>query len=78
LGGHLGVAADHNVLMVLAVPFLLVSWVLWAGRSVGVTQRTARVRSAAAMWALAAAVLAWWVLRNLPVEPLAWFASGRS
>lgn len=78
LGGHIGTAADHNVLMVLAVPFLLASWVLWTGRSLSLTQRTLHVRSAPAMWWLAASLMAWWVLRNVPVEPLSWFASGRS
>jgi hypothetical protein len=74
-GGDLGTAVDHNVLMVLALPFLLASWLAWAGRSVGITTAQVDVRSGPGLYGLAGLVLVWWVVRNIPVEPLAWLAS---
>jgi hypothetical protein len=63
--GDLGEALARNPLTVAAVPLVLLIWLAWARRAV-----TGRPRSWAApgwaIWALGAAVVVFWVLRNLP------------
>ena len=68
--GNIALAADLNILMVLAVPFLLYAWGAWAVRT-----WTSRVApplrlSGGATWGLLAVVLVFWVARNLPWAPL--------
>lgn len=59
--GDLGTAIDRNVLVVAAVPVLAVLWVRW------LHQPTRAFRPpVAALWTLLVAVLAFWVLRNVP------------
>jgi len=66
--GDLGVAADHNLLLLLAVPFALVLWVRWVmrawrGVSPAVSLRTFRLRNRA-MIIVMVAILAFGVVRN--------------
>lgn len=71
---HLDLAGawGMNPLLVLAVPFLAWTWVAWVGREVRGVPRT-RLAHPGWLYALAALVLAFWVLRNVP--PLApWLA----
>ncbi len=59
-------AADHNVLFVVALPFLLVGYGLWVAHSLG--YRVPQVRlSGRAVTALVAVVVIFGVVRNLPV-----------
>ncbi len=74
LRGDVVAAAGFNVLTVTALPFLLVAWLLWLGRSLG---RTDRRFEPSARWMLGVGigVSLFWVLRNIPVEPLLWLHS---
>jgi hypothetical protein len=72
--GHLVEAASHNLLFILAVPFLVAGWVLWMGRSLGRPWPTWRWPGWAP-WVLGAALLAFTVLRNLPSGPFHWLGS---
>jgi Protein of unknown function (DUF2752) len=74
--GHLVTAIDLNVLAVLAIPF-----VLW-GLFVSLTAMLGGPRwhgvSLSSQWTRVAvvAIVAFWVLRNLPLEPFNWLGTG--
>lgn len=66
--GDLAGAADHNLLLLLAVPFALVLWVrwlmrAWRGVSPAVSMRAFRLRNRVMIIALVA-ILAFGVVRN--------------
>jgi hypothetical protein len=63
--GHLGEAFGHNVLTTLAVPWLVLSWVLWTRRRLTGTGR-AWAAPGRLVWVLLGVIVAFWVLRNLP------------
>jgi uncharacterized protein DUF2752 len=72
--GHLGAAIDHNALTVSLLPLILAAWV-----SVGVAAMRGRPARewrlpAWAGWALACAIVAFWMLRNLSPPAFAWLA----
>jgi len=72
--GHLVEAAGHNLLFVLAVPFLVLAWGAWLLRSLGrPAPELALPRSA--RLALLVVVLVFTVARNLPVAGLHWLNS---
>lgn len=76
LYGDVARALDHNLLFVIAVPFLLYGLARWAAGSVGVALPA--VRAPDARWfapVLAVTVLSFFVVRNLPVAPLDWLGS---
>lgn len=77
LHGHLGVAADHNLLFVVLLPVAALAYATWALRSVGF--RLTAVRPPRG-WvpALVVAMIAFWALRLLPWEPFTWLASARA
>lgn len=75
LHGNLGAALDHNLLLVLLLPVIVLAYGLWLLRSFGVAvPELPRLRR----WAPALIVLtlAFWGLRLLPWEPFTWLASG--
>lgn len=74
LHGHLGVAADHNLLFVALLPVAIALYAVWALRSLGVALPPLRLTRG---WipALVVAVVAFWGLRLLPWEPFSWLAS---
>jgi len=76
--GDLALAVDNNLLLVLAVPVLVVAWLIWMGRSVGRTDRHVFTVENSRTWSTAVlvAVFGFWVLRLLPLEPFASLASG--
>lgn len=70
-------ALDHNVLTVtVLLPLVAWGWWRWVAVSVGWRTRGAAAPSVALAWTLAALVGAFWVVRNVPVGPLAWLGSG--
>jgi hypothetical protein len=77
--GHIGAAADHNVIVVALAPLLVAWWVLWwrADRRGAPPPRLHLPRVA---WlAVAVVLVAFTVVRNLPVGGLAhWLNSSTS
>lgn len=75
LHGDILGAANHN-LLVVTLAVLAVLWVAisWVRRRVGASPLQLR-SSRAAVLALGAVVLAFWVLRNLPMQPFHWLNS---
>jgi uncharacterized protein DUF2752 len=74
LHGDLPAAAQHHLVFVFAVPFLIYAYIAWAARATfGWRLPTFRPSGRAI-----AVFLSGWavfsVLRNLPFEPFAWFA----
>lgn len=76
--GQLGAAADHNLLLVVALPLLIVLWALWLGRSLGLTQARLITWQRSTVVTVVAVLLGFWLLRELPWEPFSWLASGRA
>jgi len=73
--GDLVGALDHNALVVVLLPLLVVAWALWSARSVGVD--VPRVRWPRwAPWAAIAFALVFAVVRNTALPGLAWLDSG--
>lgn len=74
LNGHLGAALGLNPLMVLALPFLGVYFLLYAVAAIrrkpwlGVSLKAIWIR------AILCLVIAHGVLRNIPFEPFSWLA----
>jgi len=70
LHGHLVAALGLNPLMVLSVPFLAYTCVAGGLRSLGWSALPRRRLPAWMIWSLLGLILAYWVLRNIPVSPL--------
>lgn len=64
--GDIATAVERNVLTVAAVPALAVAWVVWLRRSVTGRARSSRAAPVVALWLLLAAIVGFWVLRNVP------------
>jgi hypothetical protein len=64
--GDLPAALGLNVLTVLALPLLAYWWLRWLARTVTGAPRPAP-RHPALVWGLLALVVAFWLVRNLPV-----------
>jgi hypothetical protein len=64
--GDLSTALSRNLLTVALVPVLVASWLRWTRRSWSRRPRTTLAHPAL-VWALLVVVLAFWLLRNLPV-----------
>ncbi len=75
LHGNPGVAADHNLLFVLALPVVVVGFVVWSLHRLGVPRPDWHLPR---HWfvATAAVVSLFWALRLLPWDPFTWLASG--
>jgi hypothetical protein len=70
LHGHVGQAVAYNLLTVIALPFLLAWAGQWVVAAVRGKPRPARHSRAWLIWALFAAIVAFWILRNVPLPPL--------
>jgi Protein of unknown function (DUF2752) len=70
-------AMDHNLLFVLALPFIVGAYALWLGRSLGWRLPTVSVPRRL-FPALVALAMAFGVLRNLPIPGHAFLGSGIS
>ena len=75
VSGDLGAAADHNLLVVLLAPVAVVAWLAWlVSRWTDRPMPTVPLPPRLVLWSSVALVVAWSVLRNLPVG--AYFGSG--
>jgi hypothetical protein len=74
--GHLGAALNYNVLAVVALPFIL--WGLFVTLTATLGGPRWRAISFSSQWTRVALVVivAFWVLRNVPVAPLSWLGTG--
>ncbi|MGB6297362.1 MAG: DUF2752 domain-containing protein [Rivularia sp. (in: cyanobacteria)] len=74
LRGNLGAAFGFNPLMVLLLPFMFYSYIsytmeVFTGRSLYKPFIHPKL-----IWCLVYVIIAYWVLRNIPVEPFSWLA----
>ena len=69
LAADVATAADRNVLLLATLPLVVYSWLAWTLPRVGLRPLPALRLPAAGVWALGVLVLAFWVLRNVPVAP---------
>jgi hypothetical protein len=71
LRGHPLAALDHNVLLVVLVPLVAWSWLVWVGAPV---PRLPRL-STRASWLVVGLLGLFAVVRNLPLPGCRWLAS---
>jgi hypothetical protein len=74
LHGHLGHAADYNILLIAAAPYLVIGWLVSTARLLGFAVRLPRV-PASAYRAIPILVIAFWIVRNIPGPVGAWLHS---
>ncbi|HUH08732.1 MAG TPA: DUF2752 domain-containing protein [Egibacteraceae bacterium] len=67
-------AVSLNPLMVLAIPYVLYTYLAWASERVGGPVLRRICLPATAIWRLLALVGAFWVARNIPAAPFSWLA----
>lgn len=67
-------AADHNLLFMVALPFLVVGYGFWLARSLGFSLPRLKP-PAVAVPAVLALILGFTIARNLPVDALSFLAS---
>lgn len=72
--GQPGLALEHHALLVLVLPVVLVGWVTWLRAGLG--RRPPVVASRRLGLTVAALLIGFWVVRNLPWAPLTWLGSG--
>jgi hypothetical protein len=72
--GDVALAANHNLLLVVALPWVAWAFVRWSLVRMGRSDRLPNVRPGAA-WAITGAVLSFALARNLPWWPLSWLGS---
>ena len=70
LHGDLVSALGYNPLTVLSLPFIAYSYVAGAARAFSIPAPRPVFVHHRLIWALFAGVIAFWVLRNIPIEPL--------
>lgn len=72
--GDLIAAASSNLLLVVAVPFLVLGWVIWLRRSWQGRPTRLMDWPAPVAWTAVAVIVIFTVLRNLPAG--SWLAAG--
>lgn len=77
LHGDVAAAADHNLLFVVALPFAVVAFVVWAVRRLGI-EAPALPRTRTWVPPAVTVIVLFWALRLLPWDPFTWLASGLS
>ena len=70
LRGDVASALGYNILTVLSLPFIAYSYGAGAMRAFGLKAPRPVFVHPVWIWALLAAVVAFWVLRNVPIAPL--------
>ena len=70
LRGDVISAIGYNVLAVLSLPFIAYSYGRGAMRALGLRAPNPVFVQPYLIWALLAAIVAYWMLRNLPLAPL--------
>ena len=70
LHGDIATALGYNPLAVLSLPFIVYSYASGAMRAFRLPAPRPVFVHSRWIWALLAGILAFWTLRNLPVEPL--------
>ena len=74
LSGDPLTAANHNVMLLVALPWLAWAYVRWTLVRVGKMIAYPRVRPAAA-WTITGLVASFALVRNVPLWPLSWLGS---
>jgi hypothetical protein len=77
LNGNIGPAFGFNALALVAVPYVLYSWLAWALPTVSNVRLPAIRVPAKVVYGILVAVVAWWLLRNLPWAPVSALHSDR-
>lgn len=73
--GDIGLAVQHNVVTVVALPLLVLAWAVWFAYRLGWRDRPVVVSPSVA-YGILTTFVAFFVLRNLPWFPFIWLGSG--
>ena len=76
LHGHLLAAIDLNLLMVLSLPLIAYSYLVYSSHALFKPQQwfPPIYTPAKWIWVILGVILTYWILRNIPVEPFSWLA----
>ncbi len=72
--GDVGLALNHNVLTLVALPLLALAWLGWLRYSLGWRPKPVTIAPRTG-YLIAASLTVYWVVRNLPWMPFAWLGS---
>lgn len=72
--GDIGLAANHNMLTLIALPLLALAWVGWLRYSLGWRATPVRL-SPRTGYLIAASLTLYMIVRNMPWLPFAWLGS---
>jgi hypothetical protein len=74
LQGNFWSALDYNPLMVLSLPFLIYSYLGYATKILIGRSLPTPFLPSKWIWLLLKVIVAFWILRNIPVAPFSWLA----
>lgn len=74
LHGHLGEALGLNPLMVISLPFLAYAYLSYGVEAIGGKPLPNIFIRAKWIWFLLQVIIAYWIVRNIPVVPFSWLA----
>lgn len=74
LHGHLAAAADRNLFFVIAAPILVLGWFVAVARAAGWRRPLPQVPPRL-LPAIPVLIIAFWILRNLPIPVGTWLAA---
>lgn len=74
LHGHLGKAFGLNPLMVISLPFLAYTYLSYGFQAINQRSLPQFFIEAKWIWFVLQIVIAYWIVRNIPVFPFSWLA----
>ncbi len=74
LNGHFWTAFGLNPLMIISLPFMVYSYFSYAIKTFTGKYPMEVIISPKLIWFLLQAILAYWVVRNIPFAPFSWLA----
>ena len=74
-GGRVVAAAEHNLLLVLAVPLVVLAYLQWTRRRLGRDAAPVLAGREWTVWPALGVLMLFWAIRNIDHPSVAWLAS---
>jgi hypothetical protein len=74
LHGHFLAALELNPLMVISLPFMVYAYLSYAKKVLTGRRLPSVYIKSKWIWLLLKAIVAYWILRNIPIAPFSWLA----